>query len=711
MLNNYKTKTLTILLLTILSAPVCAQEESMDTIIDPNHLLAYLTGALLITLFVMVFYNRVFYYRERDITKASKNLNEQLSLVLESNNTKVWTYTRDTRLYKIISTNNGNDEVMMPLDFSLSFDRDDFHRLREMIFSIIDGLEHHDPIIVKGCEPKEEGERRHIYEISVSILHRDSLGKPYVLLGTQHDITDSEERAEQKRKLMLRYQTVFNSSLVDMLYYDADGILTDLNEKACETFHVSDREALLKRHVHFNDIPAYRSIDYKAIDTLECSTLTDIDKVKLEDERIPELKVHGKMYYETTVGAVHDDQGNTVGVVTAGRDVTDMVESYRHQKESTQLMERATKEIQQYVSNINYSLRVSDVRLMNYDPDTHMLKISNNLNNTGYELTQMRAITLIRESDRRKTRGLLRRMDSRRPGAISCILHTIMRDKEGRDVYLEFNVMPITDKDGRITHYFGMCRNETERIYTDLKLQTETAKAQDTERLKDLFLFNMSYELRTPLNAVIGFAQLFNSDHSPEDEPIFAEQIKKNTNDLLKLVDDILFMSRLDSHMIEYNYEDCDFATLFDGWCYMGWSEVNPNVKTIVENPYDELVANIDMQYTAMIIQKLCSFSAVFTSEGTIRAKYEYRHGELMITIEDTGRGIAPDDVHKSFERFSRDENNETLGGGLDMPIIHELAAQMGGTIELQSEKGKGTTAFFSLPCETKSIRKKSEII
>ena len=711
MLNNYKTKTLTILLLTILSAPVCAQEESMDTIIDPNHLLAYLTGALLITLFVMVFYNRVFYYRERDITKASKNLNEQLSLVLESNNTKVWTYTRDTRLYKIISTNNGNDEVMMPLDFSLSFDRDDFHRLREMIFSIIDGQEHHAPIIVKGCEPKEEGERRHIYEISVSILHRDSLGKPYVLLGTQHDITDSEERAEQKRKLMLRYQTVFNSSLVDMLYYDADGILTDLNEKACETFHVSDREALLKRHVHFNDIPAYRSIDYKAIDTLECSTLTDIDKVKLEDERIPELKVHGKMYYETTVGAVHDDQGNTVGVVTAGRDVTDMVESYRHQKESTQLMERATKEIQQYVSNINYSLRVSDVRLMNYDPDTHVLKISNNLNNTGYELTQMRAITLIRESDRRKTKGLLRRMDSRRPGAISCILHTIMRDKEGRDVYLEFNVMPITDKDGRITHYFGMCRNETERIYTDLKLQTETAKAQDTERLKDLFLFNMSYELRTPLNAVIGFAQLFNSDHSPEDEPIFAEQIKKNTNDLLKLVDDILFMSRLDSHMIEYNYEDCDFATLFDGWCYMGWSEVNPNVKTIVENPYDELVANIDMQYTAMIIQKLCSFSAVFTSEGTIRAKYEYRHGELMITIEDTGRGIAPDDVHKSFERFSRDENNETLGGGLDMPIIHELAAQMGGTIELQSEKGKGTTAFFSLPCETKSIRKKSEII
>ena len=374
-------------------------------------------------------------------------------------------------------------------------------------------------------------------------------------------------------------------------------------------------------------------------------------------------------------------------------------------------MERATKEIQQYVSNINYSLRVSDVRLMNYDPDTHVLKISNNLNNTGYELTQMRAITLIRESDRRKTKGLLRRMDSRRPGAISCILHTIMRDKEGRDVYLEFNVMPITDKDGRITHYFGMCRNETERIYTDLKLQTETAKAQDTERLKDLFLFNMSYELRTPLNAVIGFAQLFNSDHSPEDEPIFAEQIKKNTNDLLKLVDDILFMSRLDSHMIEYSYEDCDFATLFDGWCYMGWSEVKPNVKTIVENPYDELVTNIDMQYTAMIIQKLCSFSAFFTSEGIIRAKYEYRHGELMITVEDTGRGIAPDDVLKSFERFARDENNETLGGGLDMPIIHELAAQMGGTIELQSEKGKGTTAFFSLPCETKSIRKKSEII
>ena len=72
----------------------------------------------------------------------------------------------------------------------------------------------------------------------------------------------------------------------------------------------------------------------------------------------------------------------------------------------------------------------------------------------------------------------------------------------------------------------------------------------------------MSYELRVPLHAVIGFAELFKREHNREDEPIFAREIKKNTDILLNLINDILFISRLDAHMIEYHYEECDFASL-----------------------------------------------------------------------------------------------------------------------------------------------------
>jgi signal transduction histidine kinase len=271
--------------------------------------------------------------------------------------------------------------------------------------------------------------------------------------------------------------------------------------------------------------------------------------------------------------------------------------------------------------------------------------------------------------------------------------------------------MPITNKAGEVTHYFGMCRNETEMTYTEMKLKEESAKAQETEQLKNSFLLNMSYELRTPLNAVIGFAGLFNSEHNEEDEPIFAEEIRKNTGTLLQLINDILFISRLDARMIEHNYQFCDFAMLFEGWCYMGWANISPNVKISVENPYNQLMVNIDQQNLEMVITKICVITATHTQEGTIRAKYEYRHGELMITIEDTGPGLSAKALSKIFDRFVHDEDVQRKGTGLDMPIVKELVEQMNGTIELQSELGKGSSFYISIPCEMASFDKKTEIL
>ena len=264
---------------------------------------------------------------------------------------------------------------------------------------------------------------------------------------------------------------------------------------------------------------------------------------------------------------------------------------------------------------------------------------------------------------------------------------------------------------GRLSHYFGMCRNETEITYTEKRLQEETAKAQDAEQLKNTFLLNMSYELRTPLNAVIGFAELYNNEHSEEDEPVFAEEIRKNTNVLLRLIDDILFISRLDAHMIELNYQECDFVPLFESWCYMGWSTLPPEVKTSVENPYNHLNVIIDQQNLGMVVQKLCTNAVYTTHEGRVRAKCEYRHGELMITIEDTGQGFTAEAKERLFNRFEREAGHDHLNTGLDLPIVKELLQQMGGTIELQTEPGKGSTFYVSVPCEMTSLDKKAEII
>ena len=698
------TKISTTLLMLLFSATAYAQAENWNTIADRHHLSAYLVAVLLIGVFVLIFSNRLYYYREQEVSNRAKQLYTQLALVLNSNKTEVWTYDI-AKIFTLISSETTSRTIYAPIDFSQFYNHEDFEELRSRITALLIESSLSETLLVRSHDEQKT------YEINLSVLKRDQKHHPKILLGIQRDITESKRRGKKTHDLSLQYKTVFNSSLVDMIFYGPDGRLLDLNEKACETFMIADREAFLKKNVHINDIPSYRHININELyDSIQLSSITDIDLVKKEDERIPDLKLKGICYYEAILSPIRDEKGMLHGVMAAGRNITEMVESHHKQEKEILLLQKTTNQIQAYIQNINYTLKASGVRLITYHPGHHELRIFSDLNKVQYRLSQIRCASLIHESDRRKLRGLFMRMDQSKAGNISEVLHTIFHDQQKRDIYMNFSLIPMTDKDGRVTQYFGLCRDETEMKYTEMRLMEETKKAQETEELKITFLLNMSYEIRTPLNAVIGFAELFNSPHDVEDEPVFAQEIKRNTDELLNLVNDILFISRLDAKMVEFPKEASDFASLFDGWCYMGWSALGPNVKAVIDNPYSHLVLNIDEQHLGQAIQKICTCSASYTSEGMVRAKYEYHHGELNIVIEDTGKGVRKEVMPHVFDRFVKDDQNKITGTGLDMPIVKELVEQMGGQIEIQSELGKGTTCYMMIPCEMISREKKTEI-
>ena len=708
-INTYRQRLLTLCAAILLPLLAQAQIEDVRAAFDARHLVAYIVAAFLISVFVMLFYNRVYYYREKQVSTDTERLNDQLAMILESSKTQTWTFDVNKKTFTKFSEHGRKETTYIPLDFSQFYDREDFNALRKIILDISNWDSRFGSLTVKSAPEKEADGKPHIYNVTVSILRYDQRNKPTVLLGTQQDITDDQEKAESTRNLALMYHTVFNTSLIDMIYFDANGVLQEINDKACESLMIKDKQALLDSKITMTDLPALKGIDFNTLDKIYSSAYTKVEDI---EHPLGDIEEGQKgFYYEQNITTFHNHEGELSGVVLACRNITEMVLSQHRQKEAAQHLKETTEAIEAYIQNINYSLKVSDVRLMNYLPDTHVLEVSSDLNQAQYRLTQVRALSLIKPEMRRKARGLLTRMDNRRKGVISMTLETLLHDEQGRNIFLNFNMMPITNNEGEVVHYFGMCRNETEMTYTEMKLQEEQAKAQETEQLKNTFLLNMSYELRTPLNAVIGFAGLYNGEHSEEDEPVFAEEIRKNTGTLLQLINDILFLSRLDAKMIEQNYQLSDFAMLFEGWCYMGWANVSPNVKTIVDNPYNKLMVNIDQQNLEMAIQKICQVTANHTMEGTIRAKYEYRHGELMITIEDTDPGIPAEALSRIFERFVHDESVERQGTGLDMPIVKELIEQMNGSIEIQSEQGKGTSCYVSIPCEMASFDKKTEII
>lgn len=670
-----------------------------------EHTYIYLTAAFLMTVTAMIVYNRIIYYRERKTIRQMRRLNSQLLLIMDANKTHAWTYNAKKNKFKVISKKDLTETVLTPYEFSQKFDREDFKLMKDAINAMVGRQELSDAMTVKSA-PDSDGAVTE-YETTLSVLRRDKHDMPEEILGTQRDVTEERRRAKENKNLMLRYHNVFNSSLVDMIYYDANGYLADLNETACKTFGVKDPKTLLKRKMKMTDIPSYREMDVRTLEHTQLSSITDIAKEKSKDERVPEVTVTSKMYYEVMLGPIRS-QNTLLGVIAAGRDITEMVESTHRQKETARLIEQRTRDIQQYIRDINYSLLISESRLVNYYPDTHEMEILSNLSKAGRRIAQLHAVSLIHKTDRQKAKDLIKRMDKRRLGTISVTLCTNLRDYQRRNMYLNFRMMPITDQDGRVTHYFGLLRNDTEMAYTEKQLQEETAKAQEEEQLKNTFLQNMSYELRVPLHAVIGFAGLFKAEHSQEDEPVFAAEIKKNTDVLLNLINDILFISRLDAHMIEYNYEVFDFASKFSTWCEAGWNRLKQPVKRIVENTYNSLLVKVDPHHLGIAVEKLCAYSALTTTEGHVKARYEYLHGELLIIVEDTGTGMDVNEAAQIFDRFVSEKKRKRIGTGLDLPIVKEMIEQMGGAIDVMSEPKKGSTYLMSIPCELVSFVKKS---
>lgn len=677
------------------------------SLFDLTHCIIYAVVLLLLSLLCYFLWRRFGHYKDEAESMEEIFQRNRLALILKTGDLRLWFYHPSSRHYFYLSEDGSKEERLNPVEFSQRFDRGDFEELSRQVFEICDGHVEKASVLLRSSQ--KEGEECRYYQVSVAVARIGRHHLPSLLMGIQHDVTDEYCRQQEVDRLLLRYHTVFNSSLLDMMFYDKNGVLTDINERACSTFHVTDQHQVLDGSFLLQNNPMFTQTPLDQLKGTRACSIIDFANYSDEVYKRDELNLHGKMYYESVINPIRNERGGLEGIYMSGRDISEMVESFHRQQEGTRQLQEATNSIEDYVSNINYALRVSEVRLVNYYPSSYTLEISNNIMQSQLRLSQLRCIRLGTPRFRRTISSVLNRMDHLTKHPIVQAIETEIRDKQGRQIWLLFNMVPMLDKEGNVERYFGMCRNITEVVETENRLAVETKKAQETELLKQAFLTNMSYEIRTPLNTVIGFAELFNAEHDSADEAFFVEQIKQGTQTLLVLISDILLISRLDANMEEYKREDVDFALLFESFCQHGMVQASPQVKAIIDHSYNSLVVDIDIDHVGKVIERLCRVSAMMTRQGAISATYEYRRGELTVTIEDTGGGIDPAVLPIAFERFSRDENGRMCGSGLDLPIIQLMVEQMGGSVDMQSEKGKGTTVWFSIPCTAKVQEKKRE--
>lgn len=698
---NLRLATLAILML--IPGIVLATDHQVGTLLDAEHIHAYIVAAMFIATFVLLFYNRLYFYREAEINMVKKAQKNRLSIIMHAGKLKLWVYEVDTRHYKTLSNNGLLTDEYNPIDFARFYNRDDFEVMRAAIFDICENRQEMTTLNIRGNIFNNE-ERR--YTVQLSVAHKNKEGRATHIIGVQHDITDEYEKKKKNNELLMRYQTAFNSSLVDFMYFDKEGTLTEINDTACETYKIQDRQQLLnkKPNLFYGD-NLFNSFAQKS-DYTHTTAIVDLSDYPFKNKtRLPTF--NDKFYYEYIYQVVRNKEGEIEGTYMAGRGITELVQSFHQRQDGARQLRRANRNIRDYIENINYALRASNLLLVNYDPKTFALEVSTNLGKSKLKLSQLRCVLLLDPKYRRQIAKVFKRMDHYTKQNIEETVKTTIRDEQGRQIYLMFSMIPIYDNNDQLTHYFGTCKNMTDIVETERLLTIETEKAQEAEQIKESFLTNMSYEIRTPLTSVLGFAELFEIEHDEADEPVFVEEIKKNTNGLLMLINDILYISRLDADMIEFKKEEFDMAACFDAYCQMGWTNLRPTVMPIIENPFNQLIIKGDMELIGRIIESFCTLSSIFTFEGHVLAKCTYNRGELIITVEDTGGGIDKETMNKVFERFTRDDMGRLCGTGLNIPIAYELVKKMGGSVEMQSERGRGTTVWIFLPCEAIHIERK----
>ena len=219
--------------------------------------------------------------------------------------------------------------------------------------------------------------------------------------------------------------------------------------------------------------------------------------------------------------------------------------------------------------------------------------------------------------------------------------------------------------------------------------------------LKQSFLANMSHEIRTPLNAIVGFSNILALDDgvSPEERLEYIGSINKNSDLLLKLINDILELSRIESGYMSFEYEKCFVSELVDS-IYMTHQMLIPEqLEFIKELDAVQVEVMVDKGRLTQVITNFLNNASKFTKTGYIKLGYRYlsESDRVAIYVEDTGRGIELSEQKMIFSRFYK-QDEFSQGAGLGLSICQVIVEKLRGKIELWSEPGKGSRFTVVLP-------------
>jgi PAS domain S-box-containing protein len=287
---------------------------------------------------------------------------------------------------------------------------------------------------------------------------------------------------------------------------------------------------------------------------------------------------------------------------------------------------------------------------------------------------------------------------------------------DGETGYITVRFFIVKDETGKTVRTYGVNQDITERkrIEAELIKATELMKlakekAEASDRLKTTFLNNISHEVRTPLNGILGFAEIMSQTGLSEEEKNLSRSMLLESSDrLLTTITNYMDISLITSGSIIVNRKDFvpgqimkelfgKYNTICSG----------RNIELLLKSPEhsDNLSINSDPEILNKIISQLLSNAIKYTEKGSIQYGFTIRENELEFFVKDTGIGIGKESIKSIFEHFIKEDRGPlkiTEGSGLGLSISKGLVVHLGGKIWVESEKGKGSCFYFTIPVEKK---------